>query len=85
MTFEELKAEATRQGYYLIKMKERVNLLDCTCGGKRRTHWSKIKDNQCFAGLQCIKCGRKVWGKDTLDARKKWNEAILAELENADR
>jgi len=84
MTFEELKAEAKRQGYHLIKCRERINLLPCTCGCNRRNHWSKIKDNQTFAGLECIRCGRKVWGKDTLDARKNWNKVIEAEL-NADK
>lgn len=85
MTFEELKAEATRQGYYLIKIKERVNLLDCTCGGRRRAHWSKIKDNQTYAGLECIRCGRKVWGKNTLDARKNWNRVIEEALKDGNQ
>ena len=85
MTFEELKAEATKQGYVLIKRQERVNLLDCTCGGKKRRSWSKIKDNKTFAGLECIRCGKMVWGEDTLDARIKWNKMIEEELANADK
>lgn len=82
MTFEELKKEAKRQGYLLIKKQERINLLDCTCGGKRRRSWSKIKDGQTFAGLECIRCGKMVWGANTLDARKKWNRMIEEELSN---
>ena len=32
MTFEELKAEAKRQGYYIVKKKESIKLIPCTCG-----------------------------------------------------
>lgn len=36
MTFEELKAEAKKQGYNLIKVKEYVPHVRCTCG--KRPH-----------------------------------------------
>lgn len=84
MTFEELKAEADKQGYNLLKKQEKVKLLDCTCGGKRRFHWSKIKDWQTYEGLECEKCGKKVWAKTELEAKKAWNKLIESEL-NADK
>lgn len=80
MTLEELKAEAKKHGYHLIKDREKVNLLDCTCGCKRRFHLSTIKDWQSYEGLECAKCGKRVWGKTELDARKEWNKLIEEEL-----
>lgn len=80
MTLEELKAEAKKHGYHLMKDREKVNLLDCTCGCNRRRHYTVVKDNEVFEGLRCIKCGKWVLGKTELDARKEWNKLIKEEL-----
>ena len=36
MTLEELKAEAEKFGYTLIKKSDSIKMLPCTCGCKRR-------------------------------------------------
>lgn len=56
--------------------KEYEKLLPCTCGCKRREHWSKYADGGIMTGLKCIKCGKTVWGKSEVDARREWNRII---------
>lgn len=55
MTFEELKAEAEKQGYNLIKKQPYVKLLPCTCGEKRIALYQYY-----FGGwyCECTKCGK---------------------------
>ncbi len=45
MTLEELKAEAKRQGYKLIK-DENIHFEPCLCGGTRREWWSGPEGNK---------------------------------------
>ena len=59
----------------LIKKKERVKLLPCRCGCKRREHWFAA-GNDMQAILVCEKCGFEVRGKNEEDARRNWNEAV---------
>lgn len=79
MTLEELKAEAKRQGYNLIKIPVREKLLPCTCGYNRRSHWENINGE---VSLYCEKCFKKATGKTEKEARRNWNEMIRKELEN---
>ena len=39
MTLAELKEEARKQGYRLMKDCRPERLLPCTCGGNKRTHY----------------------------------------------
>ena len=72
MTFEELKAEAKRQGYNLIKKKERIKLLPCTCGNKRPELWFKYEGGY----YRCQKCGNEsTCGFSKNEAKLNWNNA----------
>ena len=76
ITEEELKMEAKRLGYAIFKRKPTVKFLPCTCGHNRRTH----RYNSAGEFYVCKECGRvSPSGKDSDDAKKKWNEMIQAE------
>lgn len=81
MTFEELKEEAKRQGYNLIKIKKPEKLLPCTCGSKRRQHWYgvDIKSGRPFEKLVCEKCGKEARGYSKDEAIANWNKMIQKE------
>lgn len=83
MTFEELKAEANAQGYNLIKRKEKERLLPCTCGCKKRSHWTCWDIDRHFVRLVCYKCGKEARGNTDIEAAHNWNEMIKKEKENA--
>jgi len=76
MTYEELKAEATRQGYNLIKKPER--LLPCVCGNKRREHISRYDRDllKWVRILRCSKCGLSVECNTEKEAISVWNKMI---------
>ena len=74
MTFEELKEEAEKQGYTLVKFKKRERLLPCVCGHNRRTEWqSTLKDS---VTLECNTCGLTAEGRSRAEAVRNWNEMI---------
>lgn len=80
LTFEELKEEAKRQGYNLIRIKKPEKLLPCTCGCNRREHWHCCSiENGEFIKLICCKCGKEAIGKTMFDAIHNWNEMIKKE------
>lgn len=82
MTFEELKAEAKRQGYKLMKKQENVSvrLLPCTCGVKRPTKWYVIGDDNVGECYKCDKCGKRgKTGKNTREAKINWNVEVEVE------
>ena len=76
MTLEELKAEAKRQGYKLIK-DEKIQFEPCLCGGTRREWWSGPKGVQ----VVCLRCGlESPWvprSKGETGVKKAWNAMIL--------
>ena len=75
MTYEELKAEAKRQGYNLIKYNPLPKILPCTCGRVSKfSRWFRglYGDNE--IAIYCPDCGRKVWGDNERDARERWNK-----------
>lgn len=82
MTFEELKKEAKKQGYKLIKIKPSVKFLPCICGCKRRTWWSSsymMSDRKSETFVVCKRCGLqspKVVGNNN-DVKIAWNNMIL--------
>lgn len=83
MTFEELKAEANRQGYNLLKRPDPMpKLSQCTCGRKQIGLWNKWFDNkEDKFQYGCPKCGRQsgVWAKSVREARLVWNDMIEKE------
>ena len=76
MDLELLKREAHKLGYDLVKRGERVKLLPCTCGSKRRSHLYAIGKD----GLRCTVCGKEVWGETEILAKVNWNRMIEKEL-----
>lgn len=77
MTLDELKAEAEKLGYALIKKSESIKMLPCTCGCKRRTEW--FCKGQTF--YSCNRCGKKSSRSNTVrGAKRAWNEMIEKEV-----
>ena len=63
MTFEELKEEAARQGYRLIKFKKYIRIEPCTCGSRKRLHFTKWDGQKLWISLTCISCGKPLMGR----------------------
>ena len=80
MSYEELKEEAKRQGYKLIKKQPYIRKLPCVCGRKRQTLW--------FGSLgyfYACECGRRSVGASTeKKAKIEWNEMISEEMNYGD-
>lgn len=74
MNLEELKQEAAKHGYRLVKKREYIKLLPCPCGGERREHWYLLKGGEYY---KCKKCGFKGdAGSNDYESRQGWNEAV---------
>ena len=81
MTLDELKAEAKRQGYKLIKDNPMPKMIPCICGSKGRILWS------CAEGwyFECVGCGRMAKpGKTKRKARDEWNRMVNDEAGRID-
>lgn len=78
MTFEELKTEAEKQGYKLVKRKQNEVFLPCICGANRREMWHTTNEDWKIK-LVCYKCGLSVTGKNMADAKRRWNEYMKHE------
>lgn len=78
MTLPELKAEADKLGYKVVKKSEPYTpMLPCICGCKRREHWStRFGNGKYGTKLVCIRCNRSASGLTQTDARKAWNKMI---------
>lgn len=79
MTYEELKAEAKRQGYKLMKINADPKLLPCTCGWNKRDHIFKFIQDRPTYGLKCQNCGKIAVGYSEREAIKNWNKMIEKE------
>ena len=87
MTLEELKREAKKRGYGLIKLHSREKLLPCVCGHGRRKHCNMYvqKSGRFYYYLVCEKCGLKSPYADTEEeAKEKWN-AMIEKYERENR
>ena len=81
MTLDELKAEAKRQGYKLIKDNPMPKMLPCICGSKHRTLWLGA-DGWYF---ECDGCGRTAKpGRTERGARNEWNRMVTDEAGRTD-
>ena len=77
MTLEELKKEADSLGYRLVKKQVQPELLlRCTCGCRRRVHWSRYANGKWSIILKCQKCGREAAGPTLAEARRDWNKMV---------
>lgn len=74
MTVEELKIEANKLGYNIIKKNIKPKILPCVCGCKRREHWSNSVENT--RTLICKRCHKKIIGKNEIDVINNWNKEI---------
>lgn len=76
MTVKELKIEAAKLGYNIIKKPEPmplVKLLPCVCGCNKRSKWYSNK----LSWYKCNKCGFTGGSAyNERDVRIKWNEAV---------
>lgn len=79
MTLDELKAEAKKRGYYLMKIQPYAKLLPCpVCGSKRTQEWIVGKNGYSNYKRECSRCDfSAIEGVTKLEAREKWNEAVL--------
>lgn len=78
MTYEELKKEADKLGYKLIKKTEPVKRLPCTCGCKRVYYCYEFF----YEGLVCKSCGKFSYSRKGASDRQKtidWNNMIKGE------
>lgn len=74
MTVEELKLEAAKLGYNIIKKAENIKFLPCVCGYNKRNLWF-CSNNMCF--YKCQRCGFSGYkGKTQNEAKRNWNKAI---------
>lgn len=72
---EELKAEASKLGYILVKKREFVPLLPCPCGAISKTKLIYSTDWSMF--YRCSKCNFEGYRADTkYEARENWNRAV---------
>lgn len=71
MTFEELKAEADRQGYNLIKRHKYIKLLPCKECGRKPKQWSG------YGGIfyKCDCGNESEQHKRETQAKRLWNLA----------
>jgi len=87
MTLEELKAEAKKMGYRLVKSDMPEKLLPCICGHTVRTHAYRrvIVNNKpkLLYVLECKKCGFMITtsSQKEKDQNKAWNNAIKKKME----
>lgn len=76
MTFEELKAEAEKQGYSLMKKQPPLPKMEpCLCGRKRISIWQRRNPKEYRAS--CPNCGlgeEDEWSSTERRAREVWNE-----------
>lgn len=81
MTFNELRAEASKLGYKLVKPQKYVKIEPCPVCGKKRTEvWYAVGGNR-FRG--CCYCGFKAnYGKTERESRLSWNKSVKAYLKN---
>lgn len=75
MTLEELKIEAEKYGYTLVKKQDPITLLPCpNCGCKKTGEWHVIS-----GGVQriCHSCGFKGYVHTSkIGAKRGWNDAV---------
>ena len=75
MTLEELKAEADKLGYSVVKKQQYVKLSPCICGHKHPREWYRIGSGNVV--YQCPSCDFSASeAKTRKQARLNWNKAV---------
>ena len=74
MTLEELKTEANKLGYNVIKKQQHIKMQPCKCGSK---NLGIGIDNGMYC-IECNKCGfSSKPAKTQKQSRSNWNEEII--------
>ena len=78
MNLEELKAEAAKLGYNLVKKQPYIKLSHCTCGEKKPAQWFiKQGENRGMSFYKCDDCGLSALpAKTDRQARENWNQLV---------
>lgn len=78
MNLEELKAEAAKLGYKLVKKQPYIKLSHCTCGKKKPVNWFIMQgENRGMSIYQCDNCGLSALpAKTDRQARENWNQLV---------
>lgn len=80
MTVDELKEEAKKLGYNVIKRQERIKLKPCKCGRKRIDQWIDWIHREANIYYKCPQCGRQSEKCETeREARIAWNDMVESE------
>ena len=74
MTFEELKAEADRQGYRLIKKQNYISLNRCPLCGKKPKLWHSGSLRKKMYICECAWSKNTDWCSSEREARDAWNK-----------
>jgi hypothetical protein len=83
MTFEELKAEASRQGYSLTKKITYAKLKPCVCGSKKIYQDITVYPKTYGKYYYCSNCKRKSEiAKSWYQARDNWNKFVEENSQN---
>ena len=82
MKLEELKADAAKHGYALVKKREYVRLEPCICGHERR-HKERSSRGWYFWCKKCGFTGGQISSSERA-ARIAWNEAVKREKSGGD-
>lgn len=84
MELEELKAEADKMGYRLVKKQGSIVLIPCTCGGGKPHEWFQFVGEKGYI-YRCGKCDKEgKLCKTKIAARQAWNQMILMEKQSND-
>ena len=78
MNLEELKAEAAKLGYNLVKKQPHIKLSHCTCGEKKPSEWFYYTEkNGGMRIYKCDNCGLSALpAKTNRQARENWNQLV---------
>lgn len=78
MTLEELKSEAAKLGYKLVKKQPYIKLLPCTCGEKKPSLWYYYNGEKTGTEhYKCDNCGLEALpAKTNRKARENWNQLV---------
>lgn len=85
MNLEELKLEAEKLGYKLIKKPENIKLERCTCGGKPHEMFRIDFGDSDDSGYiyTCPNCGLKSEAARThIGAKREWNRMIEERIDH---
>ena len=77
MTLEEIRTEAKKHGYKLIKDTPYVRLAPCVCGHKGHGQYADWSNKKAPHYLKCYRCGfASEPAKTKYEAKIKWNECV---------